>query len=349
MNSSILRHNCLRNVMVSMTGLAAVALLAPACESIYDGEGDCGVTYSVPFTQTMNILGADAFAARVGSVSLYVFDLNGRLVASKTESGAALASGQYAMDFSGDELAPGTYDLIAWGGLTGNDAFGLAGGSHPVSKDDLVCLLHREHEDDGTAVSARQLRDLFHGADRVEFPAVSGYHRLEKPVDLTKDNNTIRVILQHFNERPLDKDDFSFTIVDDNGKINHDNVPLPDESIVYSEWAKNEVLVERPDDTRAASVSSIVAEVDVARLMTDHKSRLRVWVKGKDKPVIDMNLPDLLLLAKGEAKRAMSDQEYLDRQDDYTLFFYLDDAYGWYTRGGVWVNSWHVVFQDQDL
>lgn len=325
--------------------LIAAAFAATGCESIYENQGDCSVRYQVAFKYTMNVVGADAFANKVKSISVFVFDTDGKLVTSKTEAGEALATGNYAMEL---DVKPGTYDIVAWGGMQDGSTWMLAGGSTPKQKQELGCSLRLTGEDE----SRQQLTDLFHGTGRVTFPAdVYGTYTAEQSIDLTKDNNRLRVILQHYNGRQMDKDDFSFKVTDDNATMEWDNsVTNTGKTITYREHTKQEALVGVPVQARAddeiTSITSVVAEIDIARLMADHKPVLTVEVKGKDKPVLSLPLIDLLLNAKGAYR---SNQEFLDRQDDYNLIFYLDDAYGWYTKGGVWVNSWHVIFQDKTL
>ena len=351
---------------LGLLSAAAAAMLMSSCESIYDNEGDCTTTYEIAITHKMNLLGADAFDARVNSVWLYVFDRStGTCVLTKRASGSELTAdrqtGTYTMRLTSDEIAPGRYDLIAWGGLEGNGTYRLdCGDGRPATKSDLICRLTAAGSD---GVCASQLGDLFHGkAENVEFPAVYGEQRITANIDLTKNTNTVRVVLQHYNGRPLKGADFHFTVADNNGVMNHDNGLLAGDVITYREWSKNEGLVERPDavaaraDEGIASISSVVAEFSLGRLVTQgHNPYLRIDVEGKvdssgkSVPVVNMPLYDLLLIAKGENNRNMDNQEFLDRQDDYNLFFYLDDAYGWYTQMGVWVNSWHVIFQDKEL
>ena len=98
--------------------LAAIvcALTLLGCDSvIYDGEGDCSVNYRVKFRYDMNLKFADAFAHEVESVTLYLLDGGGRVVWQRTESGEALGKEGYAMEV---DVAPGTYDLLAWCGST---------------------------------------------------------------------------------------------------------------------------------------------------------------------------------------------------------------------------------------
>ena len=341
-----------RIISVKVLGMALMSTLlfmAAGCEKIYDSEGDCSVTYELQFTQRKNVLGADAFAERVKSVSLFVFDKNGKLILTKTDSGEALASGKYVMELKDTEISAGTYDVIAWCGLNEGEAFSLAGGDKPVSKQDLICRLNHTYDGDD-AVSQRKLNDLFHGKTEITIPThVYGRYRIEQPIDLTKNTNKLSVILQHYNGKELDEKDFHFTVTDDNGVMNHDNSILPYKDIQYREHSKKAALVTSPVMSRAdevASISSVVAEIDMARLMSDHKPTLTIDVDTKDKPVLTLPLIDMLKTAMDENGDI---QNYLDCQDKYTLIFYLDDAYGWYTKHGIWINGWHVILENKDL
>jgi hypothetical protein len=42
----------------------------------------------------------------------------------------------------------------------------------------------------------------------------------------------------------------------------------------------------------------------------------------------------------------MEDQEYLDRQDEYNMTFFLDESGNWISSSII-VNSWRVVLNNQ--
>ena len=64
-----------------------------ACDGlIYDGEGDCSVSYRVKFRYDYNMKFADAFAREVNTVTLYLLDAEGRVVWQRTEQGEALSA-----------------------------------------------------------------------------------------------------------------------------------------------------------------------------------------------------------------------------------------------------------------
>lgn len=353
MKSSKIRH-----LLKAMLLLAVSAAIS--CESIPDGEGDCSVTYELQLTQTRNVLGVDAFAGRVKSVSAYFFDQNGHLRLTKHESGNDLASGSYTLKIKDTELTPGTYDVIVWGGLQEGDAFSLTRAASPAAKSDLTCRLARTYED-GNALSQRELNDLYHGAGRITIPGhVYGTYRIEEKIDLTKNTNKLSVVLQHFTGKPLKKEDFKFEVTDRNGLMNFDNSLMPDELITYRHHTIQEAEVTLPDDdemqSRAnTSVSSVIADIDLARLvdLADNKQEARLIVRAnkndgsKDVEILNVNLINMLLLIKD--RKYKTNQDFLDCQDDFSMIFLLDDAYGWYTDNGIWINSWHIIEQYKDL
>lgn len=44
----------------------------------------------------------------------------------------------------------------------------------------------------------------------------------------------------------------------------------------------------------------------------------------------------------------MSDQEYLDRQDEYNMTFFLDEQNQW-INSVILINSWRVVLSNVDV
>ena len=317
------------------------------CNAVYDND-DCSVRYLVEFRFTNNIMEADAFANKVTSVTLFVYNKSGQLVTSKSESGSALQREHYTMEL---DVQPGTYDLVAWCGLQNNNQFSLTQGPNPSTISQAACIMARETTAQG-AVSKTQLSPLFHAMNTdVTFPEPRPAHGdvVVTMMDLVKDTNTIRIVLSHYNGEPINPDDFSFTITDDNGKMNYDNSLMEDEIITYREWTKKEMPGVETQSRAIEVVNSMIAEIDVARLMANHNPRLTIQVAGKSEPVLSLPITQLLLYAKGEAKSAMSDQRYLDCQDEYNFVFFLTDKDGWYMNAGIYVNGWHVMLQGADI
>ena len=128
---------------------------------------------------------------------------------------------------------------------------------------------------------------------------------------------------------------------------------LEDEQIEYRPWSivtGNVDVDTQSAAVRASDVQVTVAELTTARLMTDSRPLLVVTNRSNGKKVLSVPIVDYALLVKGNYNKAMGDQEYLDRQDDYTLTFFLDGDNKWYMGAGIYVNSWRVVPpQDTDF
>ena len=78
------------------------------------------------------------------------------------------------------------------------------------------------------------------------------------------------------------------------------------------------------------------------------RDRLTVTDIVEGRKVFSIPLIDYALLVKGYYNRSMDDQEYLDRQDEYNMTFFLDEDDRW-VNSFIYINSWKVVLQDSDL
>lgn len=173
-----------------------------------------------------------------------------------------------------------------------------------------------------------------------------------------KNTNNLRIILQHLSGEPVPEDMFTYSIIDDNGSLDWDNSVLPDETITYHAWhVGSGTAVTDPEPpvqdntTKVQSAfSTALAEFTVSRLMADHAPETRLVVRRAEdgEEIININLIDALLLVKGYYNRNMSDQEYLDRNDEYSLTFFLDEGFRW-MNAYIYINSWRVVLQNTSL
>ena len=322
--------------------LLSVLWVIAACDGIYEDEGDCSVHYFVKFRYDMNMKFADAFAHEVTSVTLYVLDEQNNVVWQGSEQGEALAQEGYAMEV---DVAPGSYSLLAWCGLAGGNSFAV-----PVSsrKEDLICSLKREHKLDGTAYVKEDLNRLYHGyLEKQTFSSEEGTHTFVVP--LVKNTNNIRVVLQHLSGEPVDKDKFTFSITDENGVMNWDNKLLSDEPVTYYAWHTDSGTagIDDVDSRTVSSFSAAIAELTTARLVKEKAPRLKV-TNDKGETVFSIPLIDYALLVKGEYNRRMDDQEYLDRQDEYNMVFFLDEGDRW-MDAYIYINSWKVVLQETGI
>lgn len=334
-----------------------------SCDSvIYDDEGDCSVIYRVAFRYDRNMKWADAFANEVKSVHLYAFDKGGTLVWQNTEKGKALATDGYAMTL---DLPAGDYHLVAWCGLDNDgereESFSVLEAYVGKTRlEELQCRLQRKYDATG-AYSKERLYPLYHGMLDVSLPDMSqegGEYTCTIP--LTKDTNHVRVILQHLSGEPVNPADFTFRIEEENGLMSHDNKLLPDEAITYGAYDTKsgtagmgiddypELGVTRqgaPVSVRAVtSVSVAIADLAIARLTKERKTYLTIE-NTEGEIAARIPLRDYALLLKDGYDHEMTDEDYLDRQDEWALTFFLDERDKW-IGVSIIINSWRVVLKD---
>lgn len=322
-----------------------------SCENtIFDDEGDCSLHYLLKFKYDMNMKYADAFPNAVSYVSVYVYDADTHeLVLKQVDGGEALSREGYSMELQG--LKPGTYDIVAWCGD------GLSDGHFEANKavvgssklEEISCTMKRE---EGGKVT-EDVGQLFHGKQRVTLSETYGTY--SSTINLTKNTNTVRVVLQHLSGLDVNPDDFTFEIKDENGYMAYDNTILDDELLTYNPWSVtagsagiNSDIYNKPVVRTQTSVSVALAEFTVGRLVLDNNPILSIYNKVENEKVLSIPLKDYALLVKGHYNRAMSDQEYLDRQDEYNLTFFLDE-HGQWASSRIIINSWHLVFQNTDI
>lgn len=321
-----------------------------SCDNILDdGYGDCEVVeeYRIKFKYDYNMKYADAFAQEVRSVTLYAFGEDGKLAYQKTEEGDILANKDYTMLV---EMAPGNYDLIAWAGLEDQTSFVVPVLTPGVSTyNDLTCRMNRISRS-RTAVeqmdSVGYIKPLWHGKVDANLAtrATVNTHIIEVP--LVKNTNTLRVILQQLSDKTVNVDEYRFVVTDDNGLMNYDNSLMEDDSLAYYPYytAQGSAAISRNDnDSEALNVA--VAELSVGRLVESQNPRLTITRREKNDTVLSIPLIDYFELCKMVAHYDIPTQEYLDREDEYNMTFFLDQNNKWMNTQII-INDWIVRYND---
>ncbi|MBP3257270.1 MAG: FimB/Mfa2 family fimbrial subunit [Bacteroidales bacterium] len=335
--------------IIALMAAALVGMLSSSCDkAIYDGPGNCQV--SVRFKFDFNLKYADAFRNEVKSVALYVFEPGGKFVTKAVESGSALSLDGYILEIPG--LAPGRYDLVAWCGLQDSDAFDVP---DPATKQDLVCRIKTQSR---TKVeenySNKFLGGLFHGyvenVNLLNLPAGSVNTVV---IPLVKDTNNIRVLLQSINsDIDLSPEQFEFALYDYNGELDYKNDIPAMKAITYDPFDSKQGSVTMNDGTEV--LTAAVAEFSVGRLFarTTNKARLVITQVSNGHVVFDIPIVDYFCMVKGHYAFEMSDQEYLDRQDDYSVAVFLEHREGMgegFIAARVYINGWQIVYSNPDI
>jgi hypothetical protein len=328
--------------------LISAGFAMTSCNVLDEEDVDCSVEYRVKFKYDNNMKFADAFANEVSSVVLYAFDENGKFVYQRNEEGDILAEDGYTMPV---EVKPGDYNLVTWAKGKGDETFSIPVLTEGVSTiEDLNCKMDRIYSRaaNGTAEVRSDLRPLFHGQLQKQSFSRAATEQIAT-VRLTKNTNNVRIVLQHLSGEAVDVNQFTFTIEDDNGLMNYNNNLMDDEELTYYAWRTDSGIADMDESGQRATtaVGVAIAELTVGRLVMENNPILSITNKEGEK-VLSIPLIDYALLVKGYYNRDMTDQEYLDRQDEYTMTFFLDDNDQW-ASSSIIINSWKVVLDNVEL
>lgn len=336
------------------TVLSAFAVAFAACDSlIYDGEGDCSVHYRLSFRYSKNILNADAFASQVTDVNVAVYDKQGNMVCHKTESRQLTTDNDFFIDV---DLLPGIYDIVAWcegrsivenaiafdiQGLNPGDAITASGAILPVGGTPALPEVKND------------INRLYYGMlTDVEFPDTYGVVDIE-PIPLTRDTHHITVQLQNMDGKLLDPDAVTFELEGANSVLDWQNTIVGNKRFNYRPWSVRSTSADINTagiGTRADAnniPSGIQAEFTTGRIMADKPQQMTIRQRGSGETILTFPLVEYLLMVRGYYQQAISDQDYLDRYDDFTLVFFIDEGYAW-LKNRIYINGWRVVLQHDE-
>ncbi len=340
-------HIFRRALLASVIVVAMLAVSSCKDGLIFDGEGDCGIYYRIRFKYDYNIKYADAFANEVNSVALYVFDQNNTLIEEVTTTNKEeLSSGRFEIPL---ELEPGNYTLLAWGGIMNEESFDMVANTQigTTKLEEMQVKMHRKHNEKGEATVSENLLPLYHGIMALEVKDLPGTY--EETISLVKDTNSVRILLHEISGHDVDAEKFTFEIKDNNGLYNWDNTLLDDEAITYSAWyqATGSTEIEKSASRTQTEVHVALAELTIGRMRAGSSPILYIKSRETGEELVRIPLADYALLVKGYYREEMGDQEYLDRQDEYTLTLFLDE--GEWLSTQILINGWRVVNNDSEI
>ena len=343
------RVHIFRRLLLALS-MVATMLAVPSCDNglIFEGEGDCGVYYRIRFKYDYNIKFADAFANEVNSIALYVFDENDVLVEEiATNDKAALSSGAFEIPLN---INPGKYTLLAWGGVMNEESFDLLADTKvgETKLQELQVKMHRQSDAEGNATVSNDLLPLYHGTMPLEVCERPGTYT--ETMSLVKNTNVVRILLHEMSGHDVDADKFIFEIRDNNGYYDWDNTLLEDEMITYKAWHQSTGTAEMDENDATKAITTVnvaLAELTIGRMRAGNSPVLYIKSRETGEDVVRIPIADYALLVKGNYRESMGNQEYLDRQDEYTLTFFLDE--GEWVSSVIYINSWRVVLNNTGL
>ena len=90
------------------------------------------------------------------------------------------------------------------------------------------------------------------------------------------------------------------------------------------------------------------AEFSTSRLMTKNRPKLLIRRKSDGKEVVNIPLNNYLLLLRSDLYAEMDAQEFLDRESEWSMIFFLDSDQTW-LRTYIKINDWTVRINDMEM
>lgn len=342
--------------------LPALALTLPmaSCHNpVFEDEGDCEVTYRIQFVYDLNLKWADAFPSEVNSVNLYVFDQEGLFVKEYDAAGEELSVPGYSMLL---DLEPGDYSFIAWCGLDNGlntpESFTVPS---PVpgqtTMEELSCSLVTKSDSQYPVYQDTRLNFMYHGMLlNQNLPDSRDGSDYLYTMYLTKDTNHVRIILQQLSGENMTPPDFDFEINAVDGEMAWDNSIVGDTEVTYLPWDKltGTAGVGKEDTRGLIYVDGVIADITMSRLMEDQSDTVMLTITNASsgKTIASVPLIQYALLSKEYYEEAyghkMTSQEFLDREDEYILTFFLDENLNWISSV-IMIQSWRIVLHNYSV
>lgn len=310
-----------------------VITLFSSCNWVNDDLSDCPSGTWLKISYTYNILDVDAASTQVGDITVLAFDENDKYVDRLDVDSVTLHQGYCMVRLPFPE---GNYHLLVWGGASDRTyRFPNLKTGQTERKSlnmSLIC-------DNGNQ-SSKRLNALFYGS--LENIAISQEYRVFT-ASLTKNTNYFSCILQDETNAPLQQEDFAFTLESANGVIDYTNTPVGNDLVYYRPYRQEEAITS--DQTPV-----VHARLSTLRLMKGDRTKLSIKHIPSGQDILSIPLTSYLLLSNNYIGE-MDDQEYLDRQDSYTLLFFVKPS----TTGvpqictKMKVNGWIVRLNNSEL
>ena len=322
-------------------GIVLAALSLSSCESIYEDLAPCSHGVSLRFVYDYNMEYANAFPKKVDCLTLLIYDSGGNYVGMRTVTGPELQDETYRMQL---DLEPGRYRFISYGGIACDErsfAFVQPAPGKGVKLEETTVIM-----DADLTTSVREklrLHDLLWGSLTLETADLYN----EGTVEMMKNTNNIRIVLQQMNGEPVKDKDFDFSITDDNTLFAASNNDLlPNGTVTYTPWAQGQASTGITDDGQEVIVA--YAEFSTSRLMVKNSPKLIIRRASDGNAVINIPLNNYLLLLKSELYEQMKPQEFLDRESEWSLFFFLDENGAW-IKTYIKINDWTIRVNNMDM
>lgn len=363
--------------LITGWAMMTATLLLGSCAQMDTDLQECPSGLDVTFKYDYNIQRADMFNDHVGGISLYAFDENNQLVLHKDTANTALTAPLRQNDFtwhiSESELPVGRYRIAALAYQKDyNETLATPGAKLRQAElnpgDDITKLqvtLDREATDATSATAwvdhkgcpldtLWATRNLTADNDWVTIkPQKVSQHQISLLRDTKQVNITLRQTVDPSN---MDDADYDVKVYDTNGRLLYNNEPDATDTRLcytpYTQWTTT--LGTRAEGETANLMHTAHYELMMNRLVAHQNNeadaRLLITNKRTGKEVANVNLPALLADGRRAYERYnYSAQEYLDREYQFALDFYLVGDKWQYISVSIAALSWSYRVQNVEL
>ena len=317
---------------------ATILALSMTASCIKDDRSDCFL--SVRFRYAYNVKEADAFPAEVREIELYIFDAEGKFV-ERFQDRSSGFSEDYRMRIP--SLEAGSYTFVALGRNRPVDDFSKEFEFSGVDSDGAGLSDLLMHLNNKGGVCDREIAALYDGTCEVSLK--DGAQQVT--VEMKKLTNKFRIIIMPYDGVGLSAEEFDISIESNATRMDYKGDPYEDYSLKYLPYMQETLYSIAGLDGGEVS-GAVVADLNTSRLMYTYKPTLVIRRIGDGGEVLRVNLSWILSLQGiAEHRSEWSNQEYLDRQDYYSLTFFLDG--GLFMKSRIIINGWILSLSDVTL
>ena len=321
--------------------MAVMILGSMSACSFRDSLDECGLY--LHFTYDYNMAYADAAAREIDRIDVLVFDADGVYLFTKTAAQDELSGADYTLSFF-EELSFGTYTFLTWGGLS--DDFSLQDVrtqtpelvSGQTRMEDIRLKMTRDQNADREA----KLHPVWYGAPRsITYDPRAG--RRTYRIDLVKDTNHFNIALTEENSSGSGVGElllYTFEVISNGYDLyDMDNMPVGRDEFSYLPYS-----ISSTED-----YTETWGKLSTGRMLEDDTQTLVVRSAHDNSILWKIDLIRLLSRTKPDDIETV--QEYLDRQDDWSLVFNYKGGTGdWgFIAVSVVINGWTIWLQDIDM
>ena len=282
-----------------------------SCTWVKD-DYDCPSGFWLKLNFTTNLLDVDAAPKYVRDAYIYIYDANGKYINRLYVTNDELKANDYRVRV--DDLSEGDYQFVVWSGIESH--FMLSDIDKPI--DDFRLTLKQNKSDCNDDI----IPDVFYGY----LPAlhIDGAYGVQE-INLMKNTNKLTCLVVSINnEAVMNPYEYTLEISSPNGTMNAYNQLVDNIDVIYKPIDKGSVTF---DDDEYGNLQGIQYTLSILRLVNYKNNRI-VLKKDNGQKLFDISMVEYFSKV-GKLytmpDRELTVQDYLDRQDFFTVIFYLSD------------------------